>query len=108
MNPLKGLGNHRLDPKKAGSLGCPVTGGSHAVVFAAYHNQVRALLAVGHAGIVNVGRGAVLGRFWVFENGDFLISEVGGVTTFGPGNHEVLDPDIAEGPAGHDAVISST
>lgn len=109
MDALEALGDDGFDAEKGGAFGGPVTGGSHAVVFAADDDEFTSSLLVSDGSIVDEG------SLGVFGGGDFLIrcgdgsvAEVLGVAALDAGGHEVFDADVAEGAAGHDAVVSAT
>lgn len=109
VDALEAFGDDGLDAEEGGTFGCPVTGGSHAVVFATDDDEFTAGLLVGDGGVVNEGGlGAFGGGDFLIRGGDGGVAEVLGVAALDAGGHEVLDADVTEGAAGHDAVVSAT
>ena len=107
VDALKGLGDHRLHAKETGALGGPVAGGPHAIVAAADHYERGAVRLVGLGGIMNMGGGSSVGRFRQGKVRNLPRSMVDGVAPFRSGDHEVLDPHVTEGAAGHHPVVST-
>ena len=91
VDALEGFRDDGFHTEEVGALGGPVAGGAHAVVFAADDHGRRSFFLIDGGGVVDgLGFAVDLGH-----------------STFDSGNHEVLDADVGEGAAGHDAVVAA-
>ena len=55
VDPLEALGDHRTDTEQIGALGCPVTGGTRAVLLAGEHHEGDPIVGVPHGRLVDRG-----------------------------------------------------
>ena len=92
MNALEALGDDHLHAEQAGALGGPVTAGTGAVFLAGDHDERSAGGLIGHGRVID---------------GSLLAIGAEGVTAFFAAEHQVLDADVGEGAAGHDAVVAT-
>ena len=92
MNALEALGDDHLHAEQAGALGGPVTAGTGAVFLAGDNDERGAGGLIGHGRIID---------------GSLLAIRAEGVAAFFAAEHQVLDADVGEGAAGHDAVVAA-
>ena len=93
VDAFEGDGDDGFDTEEEGAFGGPVAAGAHAVVFAGEDDEGDVGGFVAEAGVVDG-----------FDGG---IREIDGPATFGAGSEFVLDADVGEGAAGHDAVVAA-
>src|SRR5690606_33074585 len=93
VDALEALGDDRLDAKHPGALGRPVAARAHAVVLAGEHHERDLLGLVLLAGLED--RRLLPG------------GHVDGDAALDARDHQVLQPDVGEGAAHHDAVVAA-
>src|SRR6056297_2268300 len=92
VNALEVFGDHGLDAQQVGAFRGPVTAGAGAILLAPEDHERRALLLVGHGGVVDRALLAVRAE---------------SVAAFDIVEHLVADADIGEGAAHHDLVVAA-
>ena len=85
-------GQYGSDAQQVGSLGGPIAGRPGSVFGSGEHDERRAI------GLVLVG--GFVDRHLI------TAGQVGGQSTFGPGCHEVSEPDIGKRASGHHAIVA--
>src|SRR5690606_26699666 len=93
VDPFEALRDDGLHAKQVRALGCPVAARAHAVVLPGDDDGRYA------------GRQVVAAR--LEDAGDRAAGEVGGPPALGVRRDLVLEPDVGEGAAGHDAIVAA-
>ena len=92
VDALETLSHNDFHAEQVGALGGPIAAGTGAVLLARDHDER--------------GAGGLIGDGRVVDRGLMAIGAEGVATLFAA-EHQVLDADVGEGAAGHDAVVAA-
>src|SRR5580704_638107 len=107
VDALEALGDDDFHSEKAGPLGGPVPARTGPIFLSGKDDEWNPIGLVGHASVIDESRFTLFGLDLLVRRVDLLWAKIKRVSAFNARNHQVLDPHVREGAAGHDPVVAA-